>query len=71
MGWAGRQGEAGGVGEPAAGLADQAQDGLAGVADDLAEAVQEHEAQPLGARMAQLGRQGHPLESGEQVERRT
>jgi hypothetical protein len=40
--------EAGGVGELAARLADQPEHGLAGVTHHLADAVEQHEAQPLG-----------------------
>ena len=59
---AGGEGEPGGVGQPAAGVADQAQHGLAGVTHDLADAVEEHEAQALGPGVVQLRRQGDPLE---------
>ena len=52
---AGGERETGGVGELATRLADQPEHGLAGVADDLADAVEEHEAQPLGPGVVQLG----------------
>jgi hypothetical protein len=54
------------VGEPAARGADQPEHGLAGVRHDLADAVEQHEAQPL--RAVQLLGQGDPLERREQVE---
>ena len=38
------EGEAGGIGEAAAGLGAQTQQGLAGMADDLADSVEEDEA---------------------------
>ena len=40
--------ETGSVGQRRRRLADQTQHGLAGVPDDPADAVEEHEAQPLG-----------------------
>jgi ABC-type transporter Mla maintaining outer membrane lipid asymmetry ATPase subunit MlaF len=55
------------VGELAARLADQPEHRLAGVTHDLADAVQEHKAQALGAGVVQRLGQGDPLESREQV----
>ena len=59
---AGGERQTGAVGEPAARLADQPEHGLAGVTHDLAEAVEEDEAQPLGPGGVQLRRQSDALE---------